>query len=265
MDYQTLETMMQSPETIAIGVGAIAGSIGAVAGYLTGRYTSNLRLKQSQLNREVRIEEERTKQAEYETLREQAKTDVEKSRSGVELKKLDYENANAEHQRKLELTARERECKLEDGKTAYERQKEQTETQTHEAEKQRDYDAKQEELNRATKLKQTIETSERLRPVLEEYIEALKQPSGETPDLDYEMQREKYRKELVEEVIEKYENKEGFINELDGGNDVFDPEGELVENINHIVDAKFPLKQSANRAPIQLRTDLEKLIKFLGL
>ncbi len=264
MDYQTLETMMQSPETIAIGVGAIAGSIGAVAGYLTARYTSNSRLKQSQLNKDVRIEEEKTKQAEYETLREQAKTDVEKSRAGVELKKLDYGYANEEHQRKLELMAREREYKSEDEKISYERQKEQAEVQMQETEKQRGYDAEQAKSNRATRLQQTIEISDRLRPVLEQYVQALQNFPQETPDENYEKQREDCRRKFVDEAIEYIDdNSEGFMYQIVEENKGIDED--VRARINELVDLKFPPKQTNNRVPAELKTNLEKLISLLGL
>lgn len=113
-------------------------------------------------------------------------------------------------------------------------------------------------------MQQITEVSDRLRFVLAQYVEALKQ-NPETPDGEYEKQREDYRRELVEGVIERYDE-DGFIEELDDNeNDVFDPQGELIERINHTVDAKFPLKQTNSRVPAELKTNLEKLISLLGL
>lgn len=125
MDYQTLETIMRTPEALAIatGIGGFA------AGYLAKTFASKNKLNYAQFGRDVRIEEEKTKQSEYETTREQAKADVEKSRNAVELKKLDYQNAGEEHKRDLELMAKQREYRLEDEEKTYTRQKEQTEIQ----------------------------------------------------------------------------------------------------------------------------------------
>ena len=253
MDYSTIETIMQSPEVL-LGAGFVVGS-GLT--YLVSRLTSNSRLKKAQYDRDIRLEQKKTEQAGYETTRQQALTEIETSRTSVELKKLEFENAECEHKRRLDLIEREREYKLDDEKR-----------KDSDLQSQRSYESAEKEKDRQIRLQQTEIVAGQLRSALEQYVEILRQPSQSDVDSNYEKQieeqREGYRKELVEGVIEKHDEDNGFYHDL-----IYEKQGvfdaELLERIEHVVDAKFPPRQSIQRVPRDLRQNLEKLLDLLDI
>jgi hypothetical protein len=222
MDIQYLETFVRSPEFI-LGATAIGS---AVIGYITGKATSDGKIKLAEFDRDRYVAEQETKRAaiELDRARESSKLDLERVR---------FENSDAELARMLEKIAREREYG------------------------QADLDRKANEMDRLRKhqLDMAARLAE-LKPVLESYLCNQLHEDGNGADLEYLKTREEYRRELVAKWEKQME---------EDGNSVFSediPMDEDKERINALVDMKFPLpnKQAQSRIPEEIKNLIDIVI-----
>jgi hypothetical protein len=218
---------MNSPVLAYAAVGA--GFLGV--GYLIGRITSGARAKIAEFKRDETVAKEKVSQLDLETK--------------VRLKELEYQNADSDHKRKLELIDKERAYKLEDSAREDQKEEQKALRAKEETEKNKQY-----RIELANKL---IE----LKPVLESYLQELRNLPA--PDPEYIKLREEYRQELVLKVMEKYEAGEGYAHEItENEEDPFD--SDVVERIEHAVDAKFPLP--SRRSP-EIPYQIGKLVSLI--
>ena len=168
--------------------------------------------------------------------------DLEKIRvhNTIELKKIEYENADKEHIRNLEMMAKEREYELDDKNKVHERKLEENKIIEAGREKQR-----QHKLDLAQKLVE-------LKPVFQEYLMQLRNGY----DSAYTEQRQEFRDELVEECLKYYREGDGIAYKLiEERLDIVDEEVKL--KIENIVNAKFPLNE------IPMPFEIKRLIEYL--
>jgi hypothetical protein len=234
MNYETLETLMNSPEAIYTAIGITTATLG----YVLGRFNSKNKVKLATLESDKFLASETTKQSQLES-------EKQKESNVPEIKKLDYENSTTVHTQKLELMAKEREYSLEDEERRI----------THEEEHLRKR-LEDGEVVTERKLKLARELVE-LKPALEQYLEDLKTPPTSMND-DYLKQRADYQSELVDEILQNYRENDGVAYELiDNENDIMD--ADTTQRIKNIVNAKFSSPQETPQTP----PEIKKLIDLI--
>ncbi|MBR9704629.1 hypothetical protein GOV12_04400 [Candidatus Pacearchaeota archaeon] len=237
MEYETLETIMNSPALIATAVGVASAAVA----YTVGRLTSGSKYK---------IEKEKTKQA-------QIQLEITKVENQGELEKLRYDNADSDQKRQTDLIELRRKHELEDQKgirEQYLEDKERKKTKTLARitlKDQRKESKRQHRLQLADRLVQ-------LQPVLVEYLDSLK-PSEIQEDPDYLTQRRDYRAELVKKTLKEInENGDGIMDDIVQKES--DPINTAIEAIiNKLIDQRYPLDDKV-RTP-KMPKELRRLIK----
>jgi hypothetical protein len=235
MDYETFQNFMNSQESVYVAVTLGGAVVGATISYLANRLSSSKSLKSAELERDKVISIEETK-------REQIGLEQLQAQNTIELKKLEYEHAQGEHERKLELMAKDREYKLED--------KERTRKiilENEELDRKRLFELRIQERAHEVEMAEKLST---LKPLLIDYLCNLDQSNSEDKYLE---ERNKFRKELIEDVLEDYEkNEDGLMYQIiTAERDAIGDD--LLERINNIVDAKYPLNNNQPKMPPELK------------
>ncbi len=235
-NYETLESLMQSKEAIYAAGTAVFAGVAGILGYIAGRSGSKYALKKAEIKKEENLARVEAEKAQYEVERQ-------KALASVELSRLKYQNADAEHKRSLEIRAKEREWQLEDGEREHKRELE--------AYERRKEEEKLKQNNRIAAATQLCE----LKGDLQNYLDdCRKSQTASAVNPDYMEKREAYREELVDKLIKNLEDGDGLFDEYTSISD------DDKEKIKDLVDLKFPLPEI--KAP-EMPAHLQKLIDIV--
>ena len=249
MDYTSFQEFMNSPSGPYIVFGTV-GLVGGVFGYIVGRVRGRKKLERIRMSHLERM-------AGLEVKKGEGEVQLKKEANSIELAKLEYAEKERVYQREKEVSEIEYQRKLEQDKVneekapiKHERLLELQKNGQEEAEK-----------NRAYKLELVQKLAGELKPIMESYVNAIKENATNDERLEQDEQLLKARKTYRDDLFEKLE--EELEDNYSISDEDYDISEEEIERIDRLVDAKHPIQGTHNNAP-KMPKEISELIKIVS-